>query len=90
MIGRSVSIGRWQVTLYLWPFTIHRLTAADESDYDFGVHLWWAYRRGTYAPTAPVMRWWWFGPICVRRYLLWGETRALMEERGDHAPPESN
>lgn len=80
MIGRTFKRGRWQIVLYLWPFTVHRLTEADEGDYDFGVHVWWACRSNVFTPTSPVFRWWWFGPICVRRFLSWPESRVLMQE----------
>jgi len=83
MIGRAFKWRNWQIILYPWPFTIHRLLEDDtDNNYDLGVHLWWACRRNTFTPTSPVFRWWWFGPICVRRFLSWEESRAIMEQEG--------
>jgi hypothetical protein len=58
MVGRAMKWRCWQVVFYPFPFTIHRLTDADDGEYDFGVHVWWAFRCNVFTPTSPVFRWW--------------------------------
>ena len=41
----------------------------------------WHVGSGIFTPTSPVLKWWCFGPLEVRRPLSWEESQRLKEPR---------